>query len=451
MRARVHHFLAFALLALITTHARTQSLSVLYNFGTHPGDPVNPESPGAIAQGRDGNLYSTAPSGGANGGGAIFKITPTGHLTVLHSFDTTTQDSGAFSGLTLGTDGYFYGTTYQGGTSNFGTLFKIGPNGKFTVLYNFTGGSDGGNPYAAPILGRDGDFYGTTSDSVYRMTPSGTLTTLHQLSYTEGSGITAPLVQAANGNFYGTATFGGAGSGTIFKITPTGKLTVIYTFGLHLDGEYPDAPLIQGRDGNFYGTTQDGIGGTNFGIVFKITPSGKLDVLHQFDGTDGASLYGGLMQANDGNFYGVAGGGGQSNAGTIFRLTPKGVFSVLYNFDGSSSSNPEVTLLQHTSGVFYGDSFYGISQGAFYRLNADLKPFTTPLPYSGAVGNTIEFLGQGFTSSSSVSFNGIAATAKVISSTYLTAVVPSGATTGYVTVTTSPGTLKSAKRFIVIP
>lgn len=450
MKARIYRFSAVVLFALVTTPTHSQSFSVLYSFGTNPGDPVNPQNPGTIAQGRDGNLYSTAPSGGANGGGAVFRITPTGDLTVLHSFETITQDSGAWSGLTLGTDGNFYGTTFQGGTSGFGTLFKMAPNGQFIVLYNFTGGSDGGNPYAAPIQGTDGDFYGTTADTVYRLTPPGELTTLHQLSYAEGSGITAPLVQATDGNFYGTATQGGGGSGTVFSITPSGKLIVLYTFGLHDDGEFPDAPLIQGSDGNFYGTTQDGLGGTNFGIVFKITPSGNLTVLHRFSGNDGASLYGGLMQANDGSFYGVAGGGGTSNNGTIFRITPTGAFSVLYNFDGTSST-PQATLLQHTSGIFYGDSFGGSPQGTFYSWTAGLKPLTHLLPYSGRVGETIEFLGQGFTSATTVSFNGMAATPIVKSGTYLTAAVPSGATTGFVTVTTSGVTLKSNKTFRVTP
>jgi uncharacterized repeat protein (TIGR03803 family) len=198
-----------------TTVAHAQTFSVLYNFGTNAGDPQSPYFSGIIAQGRDGNIDITAPTGGAQGYGAAFRITPGGTLTMPYSFDETDEDS--FSGLTLGTDGNFYGTTYEGGTSSDGTVFKITPSGTRVTLYSFTNNGDGANPYAPPIQGTDGNFYGTT------------------------------LQGGANGPDYGT----------VYKIIPSAKFTTLYSFdGTH--GYYPFAPLVQGIDGNFYGTTQGG-------------------------------------------------------------------------------------------------------------------------------------------------------------------------------------------------
>src|SRR5579884_3129414 len=146
-------------LLILDVAAWPQTFSVLYNFGSNSGSPANPGP--TIAQGRDGNLYSTASSGGSLGNGAVFRITPSGKLTVLYNFDGT-HGAIPVGGLTLGTDGNFYGTTFYGGATDNGTIFKISPGGQLKVLYSFTGGSDGFLPYAAPIEGADGNFYGTT-------------------------------------------------------------------------------------------------------------------------------------------------------------------------------------------------------------------------------------------------------------------------------------------------
>lgn len=375
--------LIFLVVVAATTAAFGQSFSVLYNFGAHPGDPLRPQASGVIAQGRDGNFYSTTPKGGSSQichhCGTVFMITPTGHLTVLYSFDGFHGGS-ATAGLTLAKDGNFYGATEGGGTLLTGTAFRITPQGgQPTVLFNFTAGKYGADPQAPPIQGKDGNFYGTTEyggksltgGTVYKLTPAGKITILHQFSYPdETSAPVAPLLQATDGDFYGTTSGRGTSApfGEVFKITPQGKLTPVYIFK-GSDGAFASAPVIQGSDGNFYGTTVFG-GASNKGVVFKLSAGGKLTVLHQFKGSDGAHPYAGLVQAADGNFYGVASKGGSNNVGTIYRITADGTFTLLHNFDGAHGANPSVTLLQSTNGLLYGDTRAGgkFGSGIFYSL-----------------------------------------------------------------------------------
>jgi uncharacterized repeat protein (TIGR03803 family) len=467
----------FALLVLTVAVAAHAQFSVLYNFGSESGDPYAPYLPGIVAQGRDGNLYSTTSQGGANGFGAVFKITPARTLTVLYSFDGTTGFT-PNGGLTLGTDGNFYGTTEVGNT-DYGTIFKITPGGHFTVFYTFTNASDGAFPAAPPVQGTDGNFYGTTcgntcnqeasgSGTVYKITPAGQITPMYQFDSTHGNAPVAPLVQGTDGNFYGTTTGGGTkGGGVIFRITPAGKLTVLHNLNLTTDGFAPYAGLVQGTDGNFYGTTPVG-GASGNGTIFKITPAGEFHVLHNMNGsTEGGNPFAGLVQATDGNFYGAnanfgaASAGCPTGCGTLFKITPNGSYTVLYNFDGTSGANPFVTPFQHTNGVLFGTTTGGgtgnVSPcapgvcGVFYRWSARLRAFVSLLPTSGKVGKTIEFLGQGLTGTKTVSFNGASASFAVKSDTYLRAVVPCGATSGFVTVTSPSGTFKSNKKFRVIP
>src|ERR1035437_1848227 len=185
----------FVLVTLVLTFigaavpAQAQTFSVVYNFGSNPNDPANPRGADAIAQGRDGDLYSTAVNGGSIGHGTAFKITPTGHVTVLASFDTTA--SFTYSGLTLGTDANYYGSSTDGGTSGYGTIYKISSGGTYTLLHAFTGGSDGGNPEAPPMQASTGSYYGTTSglgvvnSTVYKATSAGVLTKIGRASCRE--------------------------------------------------------------------------------------------------------------------------------------------------------------------------------------------------------------------------------------------------------------------------
>jgi uncharacterized repeat protein (TIGR03803 family) len=279
-----------------------------------------------LVQGYDGNMYGTTTSGGS-GFGTVFKISTSGALTTLHAFNDT--DGNEPSALIQGTDGNFYGTTQSGGGescprgSNLcGTIFKITPAGALTTLYLFCSKSnctDGYSPAAALVQGSDGNFYGTTAD----------------------------------GGAAGQCTIG---CGTIFRITPTGTLTTLYTFCSQgscpydaPDGAHPLAALVQGADGSFYGTTQaGGSTGNNCifgcGTVFKVSRSGTLTTLHVFDG-DGV-YPGQIVQALDGNFYGVS-------AGTIFRMSPGGAFATLYSFSITDGDLP-TGLMQATDGNLYG-------------------------------------------------------------------------------------------------
>jgi uncharacterized repeat protein (TIGR03803 family) len=457
------------LITLIFAAAPTSAFgqfSVLYNFGSVTGDGRNPAFSGTIAQGRDGNLYTTTPSGGSAGDGAVLQITPAGTATVLYSFKGTdgSQPSG---GLTLGTDGNFYGTTAQGGAHGSGTIFNITSAGALTVLYSFTSRTDGSNPSAPPIQGTDGSWYGTTSLSggngvgtVYKFTSPSTFTALYAFDTTHGSEPSAPLIQGSDGNFYGTTVFGGTSSGgVVFKITPAGVLTVLYNFDT-THGRFPRSPLIQASDGNFYGTTQSG-GTSASGVAFKITSAGVLSVLHNMNGSaEGGSPYAGLVQGSDGNLYGDNDTAGGSTAGTLFKMSISGVLTVQHNFDTTGGSAPQVTLFQHTNGILYGDTNLGgtgnvspcatAKCGVFYEINDTLSAFITPMPYAGNVGSSIGILGQGFSNASVVKFNGVIATSITLTGTaYIQAKVPTGASSGLVTVTTGATTLKSLRKFIV--
>jgi uncharacterized repeat protein (TIGR03803 family) len=449
--------------AATTTVATAQTYTDLYNFGG-----LAPWF-GVLTQGRDGNLYGTTPSGATtNFLGVVFKLTPRGTLKVLHHFNGFDGRS-PYSGLTLGTDGNFYGTTAYGGSANCeqgcGTIFKITNSGNLTTLHSFTGGADGSNPWAPPIQGSDGSFYGATfAGTVYKITSSGAFTSLGSLP----GGSYAPLLQGTDGNFYGTTDWGGPndchdgydGCGTFFKVTPKGIVTTLHNFdGTH--GQEPARGIIQGSDGNFYGTTAGG-GINGGGVAFKLTPQGAITVLHNFPDpdypNDGRDVYAGLVQATDGNFYGVTFYGGSAGDGIVFKMSPGGAYSILYNFDGynfdgTHGANPISTPIQHTNGKIFGLTNKGgtYNKGVVYSLDVGLGSFVRSVPTSGKVGNVVVILGGALTGTSSVSFNGTPATFKVWSDTYLRATVPSGATTGVVTVTTSTGTLTSNPQFRVTP
>jgi len=491
--------------ALEVVSSPAQTFTTLYSFSGGV-DGYVPD--GTLVQATDGNFYGVTGWGGAYchdtgelGCGTIFSITPQGQLTTLHSFDNTDGASPS-AGLVQAADGSFYGTTYFGGANSAGTVFNMTPGGTLTTLYSFGSVSnDGGFPQAPLVQASDGNFYGTASQgglygagdagTVFKITPDGTLTNLYNFcsptNCANGNMPAAGLVQASDGNFYGTTSGGGNGGnyflggprdnycwgdcGTVFKITPDGELTTLYNFCSQIDcpdGEFPYAGLVQASDGNFYGTTTHGGTSANcFGIggcgtVFKITPGGTLTTLYSFGSTDGALPEGNLVQATDGNFYGTtlmggagpcaSGGGWLQGCGTVFEITPAGTLTTLHSFEGNDIDDCYPGgLIQATDGNFYGTTSGGeVDAGTVFRLGVGLSPFVKTSPTSGGAGTPVTITGNNLTGSTSVTFNGTAAAFTVVSDTAINTTVPSGATTGQLQVTTPSGTLTSNVNFQVM-
>ncbi len=478
------------LVAAAATASPAQTFKTLISF-----DYTDGAIPFGLVQGTDGNFYGTTDKGG-NGGnqncnkscGSVFQISPAGKLTTVHAFDG--GDGNGPSGLIQAINGNFYGTTTYGGTNNCtsygsngpcGTVFSMTLGGVFTSLYDFCAKSnctDGAIPWGTLVQASNGNFYGTTvaggtgscagdvgpgCGTIFEISAKGVLSTLHSFAGSDGSYPYGGLVQASNGNFYGTTSAGGAnGYGTVFEITAKGTLSTLHSFS-GSDGGYSYGGLVQASNGNFYGTTSSNAltgGGPNctgsgigFGTVFEITAKGTLTTLHSFANTDGAYPYAGPVPATDGNFYGTTGCGGTDSAGTIFKITPKGKLTTLHSFDNTDGTFPYAGLIQSTNGSFYGTAVLGgtDNDGTVWSLSEGLAAFVETRPTSGKVGASVIILGNNLTGASSVSFNGKAATFKVVSGTEITTTVPSGATTGTVAVVTSGGTLKSNVVFRVTP
>src|ERR1039457_179507 len=455
-------------------------VTTLFTFdGTHGASPY-----AGLVQATDGDLYGTTWGGGAKNAGTVFKITSAGILTTLYSFCSQTNcTDGAEpeAGLFQAANGDLYGTTGGGGAKGYGTVFKITPGGTLTTLYSFcsqTNCTDGDTLFAGLVQAAHGDLYGTTYGggangggaasgaygTVFKITPGSTLTTLYsfcsQSGCTDGAGPEAGLVQAANGNFYGTTYYGGTNGGTVFKITPGGTLTTLHRFN-GTDAESPYGALVQATNGDFYGTTSYG-GANGSGTVFKITPSGTLTTLYSFCSQsgcpDGSGPNGGLVQAADGDLYGTASGSGiNGNLGTVFKITPGGTLTTLYRFCSESGctdgAEPTAGLVQDTNGDFYGTTTHngGAAGGTVFSLSVGLGPFVKMRPPYGKVGAAVKILGTNLTGATSVGFNGTAAVFEVVSSSEITTPVPAGASSGKVQVVTPSGTLSSNASFSVVP
>jgi uncharacterized repeat protein (TIGR03803 family) len=379
-------------LAAMTLVAPAETFTTLISFnGTDGSRP-----PTSLAQGPDGNFYGTTSVGGTNCGtgincGTVFKITPAGELTTLYNFCGQTNCSdGREPGapLILATDGNFYGTTTFGGVDgNYGTIFKITPSGTLTTIYRFcqkTKCPDGSYLYSGLVQGSNGNFYGTTNGggsskcdcgTVFKITPTGDLTTLHKFHLADGAQPYAGLIQATDGDFYGTTVYGGEyKSGTIFRITAGGEFKTLYNFCSHTgctDGSSPAGNLVQAVDGTFYGVTGGG-GTSNFGTFFAMTPSGALTTLHSFGVADGFNPAW-LMQGSDGNFYGVTEMGADVNDGIVFKTTAQGEVTVFHSFSGNDGRYPH-GIGQATNGSFYGTTDEGgDGNGTVFRISRGLS------------------------------------------------------------------------------
>jgi uncharacterized repeat protein (TIGR03803 family) len=419
-------------------------------------------------------------------------LTRSGKLSTFYSFcaESGCPDGSGPTGLLLGADGSFYGTTEIGGDSTCepprgcGAVFRVTPGGKLTTLHAFEG-TDGSFPYGPPIQGSDGNLYGTAylggaycpatgCGTVFKIATSGVFTTLHSFDSTDGYE-PGSLVQAPDGLLYGTTFTGGSrdcdflpGCGTAFKITTRGEFTSLYVFcsqGCEGEGEgeaYP-SPLALAADGTFYGATAGDLGEpVGSGSIFQLTSGGTVSFPYMFGGESNGSNPWGLAQATDGNFYGITLYGGNLictsyGCGTLFQFTPAGVLTVLHSFDFTDGAIPESVMLQATDGKFYGTASYGgytkfctEGCGTVFSLDMGLGPFVAFVQGAGHVGQIGGILGQGFTGTTSVALNGTPASFTVVSDTFIRATVPPGATTGFVTVVTASGTLTSNVPFRVI-
>jgi uncharacterized repeat protein (TIGR03803 family) len=367
------------------------------NFSKTNGE-IAPYSP--LIQGTGGNIYGT--TGGFIGPksfGMVYQMTPAGDLTTLYSFCSQKGCSdGAYpsGGVIEAGNGNFYGVTYEGGSRNAGIIYELTASGTLTTLYSFcsqTNCTDGKSPVGGLIQASNGNFYGTTwaggaanntgfDGTIFKITSSRQFTTLYSFcskaNCADGDSPRAALVQASNGNFYGTTVQGGVssycgdqsvGCGTVFEITPAGKFTTLYSFCSQAncaDGFYPYSGLMQASNGNLYGTTFEGGANGNYGTVFEITTSGKLTTLYSFCAqtgcTDGEFPSSGLVQDAKGILYGTTGGGGANcssvGCGTAYAITPAGKLTTLHSFHSVEGINPS-GMVQATDGTFYGITLSG--------------------------------------------------------------------------------------------
>jgi len=366
-------FFVFALLFVFPAAAPSQTFSLLHQFKSGPGG-INPAA--GLVLDANGNFYGTTLYDGAFASGTVFKMGATGAEKVLHSF-TGTGGDGAFpeyATLVRDSSGNLYGTTGGGGIYNqfclfsCGTVFKIDAAGKETVLYRFTGmGGDGSVPWGGLVRDPAGNLYGTTINgginnwgTVFRVDPSGNETVLY--SFTGGSDGGLPfagLVRDAKGNLYGTTILS-----TVFKIDRTGQFTVIYTFMAPPDGRSPRAGLIRDSAGNLYGTTYSG-GAAGYGTVFNVTAQGQESVLYSFTGSadGGRPAHSSLLRDSTGNLYGTTGEGGSSDFGVVFKLDPAGTETVLHSFSGNDGKIPYGTLVPDKAGNLYGTTYAGGAYG----------------------------------------------------------------------------------------
>jgi uncharacterized repeat protein (TIGR03803 family) len=395
---------ASAVLDLVPKTAACTSLSTRHWFtGGADGRLAN-----NLSQGTNGVLYGTTYAGGTVNG-TVFTLTTNGTFNTLFTFRGTNGASPTAAPV-QGPDGRFYGTTYRGGSIGAGTVYAITAEGLLTTLHNFVGDTEGAWPSGPLALGNDGQFYGTTSaggpsdyGTVFRITPEGAFTNLYCFTGgTDGKSPTGGLVQGTDGNFYGLTPSGGAaGKGNFFRISPAGVLTNLYSFAGGTDGSSPAGTLALGSDGNLYGTaTQNGLG--QRGTAFKLTPAGALTTLHAFGDLilkDGIYPTAGVMQSSDGNLYGTTYADYLAGYGTVFRVSPDGSsFTNLLYFDGcNDGSQPQARLFEDAAGNLYGTTTAGgpcwAGQGTVFRLGVGCAPAITAQPASQAVqiGTDVQF------------------------------------------------------------
>jgi len=359
--------LAFCI-AAITSSAQTET--ILHSFTCQPTDGCSPN--GGVTVDSSGNIYGTTITGGSNGAGTVFELTTSGQFSLLYSFGSAPSDGfNPYEGVTLDSHGNIYGTTYEGGLDQFGTVFKLTPTGTETILYSFTCGTDGCLPQSVPALDKDGNIYGTTTQggadgwgTVFKITPSGTFSTLYGFTGgADGGGPGSNLYVDSKLNVYGTTYSGGAFTfGAAFKITSAGVETVLHSFDANgKDGFWPFSGLIPGKV-DFYGTSGRG-GSIGVGAIFSLAPpDGTEHIVHSFKGgADGIFPVGTVALDSSGNLYGATHFGGTYDLGTVFKLTASGAETILHSFafNGTDGTFPLNGLAIDSSGNLYGVTTQG--------------------------------------------------------------------------------------------
>lgn len=402
---------ALAVSAVVATAAPT--LEVLSEFGT-PG-----AGKGAFAgliDGGDGYLYGTTFSGGVSNLGTIYRVTPAGTVSVLHSFGPV-SDNGFWTEhpLVRASDGNFYGVTQYGGTQNGGTVFKLTKAGVYSVLFSFSPAT-GYFPYSKLLEGPDGALYGvalfggsTDAGVVYRVTKAGAYTVLHDFDSVDGARPSAPLALGDDGALYGVASEGGTGgyNGTVFRVTTGGSFTKIADFN-RANGANPQTGLVRTAPGVFYGTTYNG-GAHDYGTVFSITTAGVLTTVHSFNGDDGMAPDAPLVRREDGVLIGAT-EYGFNGKGTVFVIAPGQMLRTVYKFPSDQNHGaPRGGLLPYKDGNLYGVGLYGGLQepyldGSVFRLTGPLGD-TTPNPFSFTASTNVMPLAT--VNSNSVTVKGI--------------------------------------------
>jgi uncharacterized repeat protein (TIGR03803 family) len=354
--------------------------TVLYSFRSLSGaDGYYPNA--GLSRDSAGNLYGTALAGGTAGAGAVYKLDPAGQETVLYNFPGGSGGASPYAGVILASAGTLYGTTPTGGTGNVGQIFKLDAAGHETVAYSFAGYTDGAEPYAGVIGDSAGNLYGTTSGggasaagTVYKVDTAGHETVLYSFTGgTDGSSPVAGVIRDSAGNLYGTTIGGGAaGWGVVYTVDTTGHQTVLYSFTGGLDGARPDAGVVRDAAGNLYGTASQG-GSANAGVVYKLDTAGHQTVLYSFTGyPDGAYPNAGLIRDTAGNLFGTTTGGGKQDAGTVFEVDSASQEMILYSFTGGADGGePASGVIRDSAGNFYGTTPHGGTPGAgvVYKLD----------------------------------------------------------------------------------
>ena len=357
-------------------------LITIYSFTVpknHTEFPGGFTQTSGLVQASDGNLYGTTPRGGANFNGMAFRITTNGVFTLLHSFAGGSEGTGPNATLIQASDGNLYGTTAGGGTDGQGTIFQMALDGTFTTLYSFSGGTDGAVPGAGLIQASDGNLYGTTREgaafngagTVFQISTNGDFATIY--SFSDGySGSLASLIQAPDSNLYGTSAYGGGThAGMVFRMTTDGNLTSLYSLTSATDGFYP-LSLSLGADGNLYGSTLGGLSGPPAGTLFRITTNGLFTSVYSFpyQGDGGSQT---LVPARDGALYGTTPSGGTNNNGTVFQFLPNGSYATLYSFSGGWPPPVPTALIEASDGNFYGTTSQGggIDSGTVFRVTTN--------------------------------------------------------------------------------